>query len=67
MPCTPRPQIPALLRVQGVLEEVQLIDWPSPKTAFVQTLLVIGIVVGTSALLFAVNTLLTELSKTVYS
>ena len=53
--------------MQGVLEEVQLIDWPIPKTAFVQTLLVIGIVVGTSALLFAVNTLLTELSKTVYS
>jgi preprotein translocase SecE subunit len=51
---------------QGVLEEVQLIEWPNPKQAVLNTLLVIGIVGGTSALLFAVNTGLTELSRVVY-
>ncbi len=52
---------------QGVLEEVFLIKWPSPKQAILNTLLVIVIVGGTSALLFAVNTLLAELSRVIYS
>lgn len=52
--------------MQGVLEEVGLIRWPSPKQAVLNTVLVIAIVGGTSALLFAVNTLLTELSRVVY-
>ena len=52
--------------MQGVLEEVGLIKWPSPGGAVLNTLLVIGIVAGTSALLLAINTLLTEFSKAVY-
>ena len=51
---------------QGVLEEVFLIKWPTPKQAFLNTLLVIAIVGGTSGVLFAVNTLLAELSRIVY-
>lgn len=40
-----------------------LIKWPSPLKAVVQTLLVIAIVGGTSALLLAINGALSELSK----
>ena len=43
-----------------------LIKWPTPKQAFLNTLLVIAIVGGTSGVLFAVNTLLAELSRIVY-
>ena len=44
-------------------EEVGLIKWPEPAKAALNTLLVIAIVVGTSASLLAINSLLTELSK----
>lgn len=53
--------------VSGVMEEVGLIQWPSFGSAFVNTLLVIAIVFGTSLVLFGVNTLLTELSGVIYS
>ena len=43
-----------------------LIKWPSPVSALLNTLLVIAIVGGTSALLFGVNTLLAEASRKVY-
>jgi len=53
--------------VQGVLEEVRLIKWPTPQGALLNTLLVIAIVAGTSALLFGLNALLAELSAAVYT
>lgn len=53
--------------VSGVLEEVALIQWPSFTSAFLNTLLVIGLVFGTSVVLFGVNTALTEISNTIYS
>lgn len=53
-------------RPQGILEEVRLIKWPTPKSAVLNTLLVIGIVAGTSGMLFAVNTLLAEVARAVY-
>ncbi|KAL4532638.1 hypothetical protein Ndes2526B_g08225 [Nannochloris sp. 'desiccata'] len=53
--------------IQGVLEEVKLISWPTPKSALFNTFLVIVIVAGTSAVLFGVNTLLAEASRVVYS
>lgn len=52
--------------VQGVLEEAKLVKWPKLGKATLDTLLVIGIVAGTSGLLLAINTLLTDLSKVVY-
>lgn len=52
--------------VEGVLEEVQLIQWPTPGSALLNTLLVLAIVGGTSLVLFAVNTTLAELSREVY-
>lgn len=59
----PCPPLPGSRRPQGVSEEVGLIKWPSPLKAVVQTLLVIAIVGGTSALLLAINGALSELSK----
>jgi len=53
--------------MQGVMEEVGLIKWPSPQSALLNTLLVIAIVAGTSVVLFGVNTGLAELSRAVYS
>jgi len=53
--------------VSGVMEEVALIQWPSFTSAFLNTLLVIGLVFGTSVVLFGVNTALTEISNTIYS
>ena len=50
-----------------MLEEVQLITWPSPQSALLNTVLVIAIVGGTSAVLFGVNTLLAEASRVVYN
>ena len=51
----------------GVLEEVGLIQWPSFGSAFVNTLLVVAIVLATSFTLFGVNTALTELSGVIYA
>lgn len=52
--------------VQGVSEEVRLIKWPSPVKAAINTVLVIGIVAGTAALLLAINGALSELSNVLY-
>jgi preprotein translocase SecE subunit len=49
------------------MEEVKLISWPTPKSAILNTFLVIVIVAGTSAVLFGVNTLLAEASRVVYT
>jgi len=65
--CVPSHVLACRLPLQGVLEEVRLIKWPSPKSALLNTLLVIAIVAGTSALLFGVNALLAEVSAAVYS
>lgn len=60
----------ALLRscvqTQGILEEVQLIEWPAPAQALTDTTLVIGIVAFTATVLFGVNTVLADLSKILY-
>ena len=53
--------------MQGVLQEIQLIQWPSPQSAFLNTLLVVAIVLGTSLVLFGVNTGLAEVSRQMYS
>ena len=53
--------------VGGVMEEVGLIQWPSFGSSLVNTVLVIVIVLGTSAMLFGINTALTELSGVIYS
>lgn len=53
--------------INGVMEEVQLIQWPTFTSALLNTLLVISIVFGTSVVLFGVNTALTELSNVIYS
>lgn len=52
--------------VQGVLEEVRLIEWPSFTSALLNTLLVIALVLGTSVVLFGVNTSLSEISRQIY-
>ena len=62
-PSSPTPPPPPS---QGVIEEVGLIQWPSLGGALLQTLLVIAIVGGTSALLFAVNSALAEISRSLY-
>ena len=52
---------------QGVLDEVQMIKWPTIQSALLNTVLVVAIVAGTSVVLFAVNTALAELSREVYA
>jgi preprotein translocase SecE subunit len=52
--------------VQGILEETQLIEWPSPLQALGDTVLVIAIVTSTAVVLFGVNTILADISKAVY-
>jgi preprotein translocase SecE subunit len=52
--------------VQGALAEVELIDWPRPGRAAIETLYVLAIVVGASAFLFGLNTALTQLSRSLY-
>ena len=49
-----------------VLQEARLIEWPSLQQALGDTVLVVAIVLGSAALLFAVNTLLADLSKAIY-
>mmetsp|Transcript_23966 Transcript_23966/g.60309 ORF Transcript_23966/g.60309 Transcript_23966/m.60309 type:complete len:218 (-) Transcript_23966:156-809(-) len=52
--------------VTGALEEAQLIIWPAVGDALVNTVVVIGIVFVTAAMLFGVNSGLAVLSNTVY-
>jgi preprotein translocase subunit SecE len=52
--------------IQGALSEIGLIDWPQPAKAAVETVYVLGIVIGASAFLFGLNTVLTEVSKQLY-
>ncbi len=52
---------------EGVAEEVRLIKWPAPQAALLNTLLVVALVAGTSALLLGINALLSEASSVVYT
>eukprot|EP00892_Ulva_mutabilis_P011246 jgi/Ulvmu1/8494/UM044_0028.1 len=52
--------------VEGALSEIDLIDWPEPKKAAIETLYVLVIVVGASAFLFGLNAVLSEVSKQLY-
>lgn len=52
--------------LQGILEEVQLIEWPSPLQAVTDTTLVIAIVAFTATVLFGVNAILADLSNIIY-
>ncbi|GAX83637.1 hypothetical protein CEUSTIGMA_g11061.t1 [Chlamydomonas eustigma] len=49
--------------IQGAVEQAQLITWPKPEKAFLDTFLVLGIVIGTGAMLLAVNVLLASGSE----
>eukprot|EP00877_Chromochloris_zofingiensis_P001438 jgi/Chrzof1/11295/Cz05g31130.t1 len=49
--------------VQGALEEAQLISWPSPGKALLDTVLVLAIVASTGVLLFGANVLLNDASN----
>ncbi|KAF6258572.1 hypothetical protein COO60DRAFT_1518022 [Scenedesmus sp. NREL 46B-D3] len=53
--------------VQGALEEAQLISWPTPGKALLDTVLVLAIVAATGALLFSLNVLLADVSNLWYS
>ncbi|GBF89492.1 pre translocase subunit SECE1 [Raphidocelis subcapitata] len=53
--------------IQGALDEAQLISWPKPGKALLDTVLVLGIVSGTGAALFGVNVLLTDAFNWWYS
>jgi preprotein translocase SecE subunit len=53
--------------IAGALEEAKLIEWPSLTKALTDTAIVIAVVIGTSGGLFALNTLLAELSREVYA
>eukprot|EP01023_Acetabularia_acetabulum_P025555 TRINITY_DN2444_c0_g2_i4.p2 TRINITY_DN2444_c0_g2~~TRINITY_DN2444_c0_g2_i4.p2 ORF type:complete len:158 (-),score=20.14 TRINITY_DN2444_c0_g2_i4:399-872(-) len=52
--------------LQGAFDETRLIEWPGAGSAVTNTFLVIGIVAGTSAMLFAINSLLVEVSNKFY-
>jgi preprotein translocase SecE subunit len=53
--------------IQGALDEAQLITWPSPQKALLDTVLVLAIVSASGALLLGVNILLADLSTAWYS
>lgn len=53
--------------VQGALEEAQLISWPTPGKALLDTVLVLAIVAATGAMLFSLNVLLADVSGLWYS
>lgn len=53
--------------VQGALEEAQLISWPTPGKALLDTVLVLGIVAVTGSLLFGLNVVLADASQWWYS
>lgn len=50
----------------GVLEEARLIEWPTFGKAAGDTAVVLAIVAASAAVLFAINTALTELSSLFY-
>lgn len=52
--------------IEGALSEIELIDWPEPGKATVETLYVLVIVIGASAFLFGLNAVLSEVSKQLY-
>lgn len=52
--------------IEGALSEVELIDWPKPGKAAIETLYVLVIVIGASAFLFGLNAVLSEVSKQLY-
>uniref|UniRef100_A0A6T8VXE9 Uncharacterized protein n=1 Tax=Chlamydomonas leiostraca TaxID=1034604 RepID=A0A6T8VXE9_9CHLO len=52
--------------VQGAIEEAQLITWPTPKKALLDTVLVLGIVTLSGSLLFGLNLLLAQGSEIWY-
>lgn len=52
--------------IEGALSEVELIDWPKPGKAAIDTVYVLVIVVGASAFLFGLNAVLSEVSKQLY-
>jgi preprotein translocase SecE subunit len=52
--------------LQGALSEARLITWPRPQKALLDTALVLGIVAGTSALVFGLNVVLAELATAWY-
>ena len=53
--------------IQGALDEAQLITWPTPQKALLDTVLVLAIVSASGALLLGVNILLADLSTAWYS
>jgi preprotein translocase subunit SecE len=52
--------------LQGAIGEISEIDWPAPRQAAIETLYVMAIVIGSSAFLFGLNGLLTELARELY-
>eukprot|EP00884_Botryococcus_braunii_P009010 jgi/Botrbrau1/1810/Bobra.146_1s0008.1 len=63
---TKKPPKKELNFIEGILEEVQLIEWPSPLQAVTDTTLVIAIVAFTAIVLFGVNATLADLSNILY-
>lgn len=53
--------------VTGALEEAQLISWPTPGKALLDTVLVLAIVAATGSLLFGLNVLLADASTWWYN
>eukprot|EP00195_Chlamydomonas_chlamydogama_P017092 CAMPEP_0202896804 /NCGR_PEP_ID=MMETSP1392-20130828/5729_1 /ASSEMBLY_ACC=CAM_ASM_000868 /TAXON_ID=225041 /ORGANISM="Chlamydomonas chlamydogama, Strain SAG 11-48b" /LENGTH=142 /DNA_ID=CAMNT_0049582281 /DNA_START=29 /DNA_END=454 /DNA_ORIENTATION=- len=49
--------------IQGALEEAQLITWPKPQKAFLDTILVLAIVALSGTLLLGMNVLLASASE----
>jgi preprotein translocase SecE subunit len=52
--------------LQGAASEARLITWPGPQKALLDTALVLGIVAGTSALVFGINVAFAELAGAWY-
>lgn len=52
--------------IQGALSEVNLIDWPAPGKAALETVYVLLIVVGATAFLFGLNGVFTEIANKLY-
>lgn len=50
----------------SVLAELQYIEWPKPQAAAADTAIVIVIVLGSAAFLFALNSVLTKLAELIY-
>lgn len=65
---SPEPNAPSPSQnpFQGAASEARLITWPRPQKALLDTALVLGIVAGTSALVFGLNVVLAELATAWY-